>query len=70
MRCRMLTLTMLSVSVALSGCAARLPVPVDSYCQLYTPVCTKKGECSFPAASATKRKLLANEMLYDTCPKD
>ncbi len=68
MRCRMLTLTMLSAIAALSGCTTT-PVPVDSYCQLYTPVCTKKGECNFVAAHATKRKLLANEMLYDTCPK-
>lgn len=50
-----------------SGCATA-PVPIDSYCELYTPVIVAKGDSNIQAPSGVKRRLLLNEKLYRTCP--
>ena len=51
----------------LSACA-HAPVPVDSYCELYTKVVVAKGDSNIQATSGVKRRLLLNEKLYRTCP--
>lgn len=53
-----------------SGCATP-PMPVDSFCTLYTKVITEKGDGNIVAKSGPKRRILANEKLYNTClPKN
>lgn len=63
----MLSFAALSPSLALGACA-HAPVPVDSYCDLYTKVIVAKGDSNIQAPSGVKRRLLANEKLYRTCP--
>jgi hypothetical protein len=50
-------------ALSLSSCA-HAPPPVDSFCQVYNPVVVAKGEGAITAASAVKKRILANELTY------
>lgn len=41
-----------------------LPVPIDSYCQVYNPVIITKGDAQISARLAVKKRILANELTY------
>jgi hypothetical protein len=47
-----------------SGCTQHSQIAVDSFCQLYHPVVTAKGDGTITATSSVKKKLLANELTY------
>lgn len=64
---RTLKLTLSFATLSLSSCA-HAPVPIDSYCALYTKVIAAKGDGNIQASSGVKRRLLLNEKLYGTCP--
>lgn len=69
MRCHLKRLTLVCVALSLSSCAH--PVPIDSFCQVYTPVVVAKGDGSITASSGVKKRLLANELAYrDQCKAD
>lgn len=55
-------------ALSLSSACAHAPVPVDSFCTLYTKVIVAKGDGNIQATSGVKRRVLANEKLYGTCP--
>lgn len=43
---------------------------IDSFCQVYQPVVQVKGDGSITATPGTKRRILANELLYrQACKK-
>lgn len=46
------------------------PEQLDSFCQLYNKVIVEKGDGKITAPIGVKRRLLANELLYNSqCPK-
>lgn len=45
----------------LSSCAH---APIDSFCQIYTPVVVAKGDGLITASSGVKKRLLGNELTY------
>jgi hypothetical protein len=49
--------------LSLASCV-KPQVPVDSYCQVYTPVVQAKGEGTITATSIVKKRILANELTY------
>lgn len=49
---------------SLLGCTQHSQIAVDSFCQLYNPVVTAKGDGTITATSSVKKKLLANELTY------
>ena len=49
------------MALSQSSCTS---VPVDSFCQVYNPVITQKGDGAITASSGVKRKILANEVTY------
>lgn len=67
MRCLSRMLTLVSSGLILSSCASRPLPPVDSFCTVYNPVITEKGDGAAVAAikkEGPKRKTLANELNY------
>ena len=54
----------LSLSSAAAGCTQHSQIAVDSFCQLYNPVVTAKGDGAITATIGVKKKLLANELTY------
>lgn len=66
----MLRLTLLCVSLSLSSCASMRPVD-DSYCWLYHPLITKKGDAEklAPVPKDQRLIILGNEQVYrQNCP--
>lgn len=54
----------LSLLLLLPGCATKLAVPIDSYCQVYNPVVVSRGDGQISAPLAVKKRILANELTY------
>lgn len=54
----------LSLLLLLPACATKLPVPIDSYCQVYNPVVVEKGDGAISAPLGVKRRIFANELTY------
>jgi hypothetical protein len=50
--------------LTLPGCATKLQVPIDSYCQVYNQVVVSKGDGQISAPLAVKKRILANELTY------
>ena len=61
MRCLTLTLMLACVALSQSSCTT---APTDSFCLVYNPVITQKGDGAITASTGVKRKLLANELTY------
>lgn len=59
-------LMLLCVSLSLSSCAARLTPVDDSYCHLYRPVVTQKGDAMKLAQVPKDQRqiILGNEQIY------
>lgn len=56
------------VALSLSSCAHK--PPVDSFCQLYSPIVVNKGDGDIKALPPVKRRILGNELLYRSqCPR-
>ena len=66
MRCLKTRLTLICAGLSLSSCAT--PVPVDSFCTLYSPVVVAKGDGDIKAKLDVKKRILVNEKLYRECP--
>jgi hypothetical protein len=67
MRCPRWRLTLAFAALSLSSaCSHKPPVPVDSYCLNYTEVIQEKGDGNIVAKPGPKRRILANELKYDS----
>lgn len=70
MRCLIQTLTLVCAGLSLSSCALfQKDAPVDSYCLMYNRVVVEKGDGAITAKPAVKKRILANELNYQECPK-
>lgn len=50
-------------ALSLSSCVHSAPA-IDSFCKVYNPIVVAKGEGTIAAASAVKKRILANELTY------
>lgn len=67
---RLLTLSLASSCLLLASCAHRLPLAVDSYCQVYEPIVQKRGDEKIGALLVVKQRILYNEQMYrNECKK-
>ena len=69
-RSMMKLLTLLCASLSLSSCAMPLRSVDDSYCYLYRPLITQKGDAARLASVPRDQKqiILGNEQIYrQTC---
>lgn len=67
MRCRQAKWMTLCAALSLSNCTQ---VPIDSFCSVYNPIITAKGEGSITATLAVKKRIAANELTYrEQCGK-
>jgi hypothetical protein len=68
MQCLMPMLTLAFVALSLSNCTHH--VAVDSFCTVYNPVVTAKGDGSITATPGVKKRILANELTFrEQCPR-
>lgn len=67
MPCPIRTLTLLCVVSSLSNCAPR--PPIEDFCIRYRKVVVEKGDGNIVAKPAVKKRILANEIDYRTCPQ-
>ena len=63
MRWHLKRLTLVFATLSLSSCA-HVPAPVDSFCQIYSPVVVSKGDGAISAPLPVKKRILANELTY------
>lgn len=55
--------------LSLSSCV-HAPVPVDSFCRIYSPIVVSRGDGAITATPSVKKRILANELTYrDQCSK-
>lgn len=52
------------VGLIVMKCFTGEPAPVDSFCLLYEPVITAKGDGAITASLGVKKRLLINERKY------
>ena len=56
------------VGLSLSSCAHR-PMPVDSFCTVYSRVIVNKGDANIVAKREVKERIAVNEGVARECPK-
>lgn len=59
---RTVSLTTSFVALSLGSCATK--PPIDSFCQLYSPIVVSKGDGEIKAPAPVKRRILGNELTY------